>query len=447
MNQPPQSTRSARRLPILSLLLSLFLVGALSPAPASGQLGAEERLSIPRGRSELVTTPVEIQRISIGDPDVADAVVVSPREVLINARSLGSTTLFVWDGAGGRWEYTVEVNADVAALERMLGALLPDESIRVGTVGEVVVLTGVVSTGGVARRAQELARATGATVVSNLTAQTEQQILLQVRIAEVSRGAIRELGANLAAVNPQNLDGTGDWALESISEGLLRLFLLDPGAQLDVVLRALRTTTDFRTLAEPNLLALDGAEASFLAGGEFPFPVAQPGAAGTVTIEWREFGVRLNFVPTVMPGGRIRLRVAPEVSQLDFASGLVLSGFAIPSILTRRAETQLELMEGQSFAIAGLLDNTTLESVTRLPILGDLPVIGALFRSRLRRQNQTELLVIVTPRLVAPSPSPPPTPTGEPDTWRLDRHLRPVPPHPMPYPQPTPHAPAPVPER
>ncbi|HUE95808.1 MAG TPA: pilus assembly protein N-terminal domain-containing protein, partial [Longimicrobiaceae bacterium] len=368
-----------------------------------------------------------------------DAVVVTPQEVLINARALGTTTLIVWDAAGLRRTYSVEVTANVAALDRSLQALFPGEPISASAVGDVVILSGNVSTTAVARRAVEIARATGVAVIDNLLVQTTQQVLLQVRVAEVSQAAFREFGSQIRALNPHQLEGTGDWLIETVSEGLLRLFLVDPRADLDVILRALRTTTDFRSLAEPNLLALDGTEASFLAGGEFPFPVLQPGAAtGAVTIEWREFGVRLNFTPFITGAGSIRLRVAPEVSQLDFASGLVLSGFAIPTLLTRRAENEIELLDGQTFAIAGLLDNTTLESVTRLPILGSIPIIGGLFRSRLRRQDRTELLVLVTPRLVAPSNAPPPVPTGEPETWRWDRHLLPVPPHPMPYPQPRP---------
>jgi pilus assembly protein CpaC len=261
-------------------------------------------------------------------------------------------------------------------------------------------------------------------------------------VAEVSRGAIQEFSSQISAViNPfgaPSARGPGDLLIETISDGLMRLLLVDPTVDLNVILRALRTNTEFRSLAEPNLLTAEGTEASFLAGGEFPFPVAQPGTQGAVTIEWREFGVRLNFTPFITASGSIRLHVEPEVSQLDFASGLVISGFAIPSLLIRRAETEIELMDGQTFAIAGLLDNTTLESVTRLPILGDLPVLGGLFRSKLRREDRTELLVLVTPRLVGPFDTPPAVPTGEPETWEWDRRMLPVPPHPMPYPQPRP---------
>jgi pilus assembly protein CpaC len=303
-----------------------------------------------------------------------------------------------------------------------------------------VILTGRVSSSQIAQQIRSLAEGTGAQVVDNLASPAAPQIMLQVRIAEISRNAIREFGTQLSARNPQDITGSGgDWLIETMSEGIMRLLMLEPGASIEAVLRGFRTTGEIRTLAEPNLIALDGATASFLAGGEFPFPMAQ-GEFGRVTVQWREFGVRLNFVPTIMPGGAIRLRVAPEVSSLDFSTGLVISGFAIPSMLTRKAETTIELREGQTFAIAGLLDNNTLETVTRLPVLGDLPIIGSLFRSRSRREDRMELLVLVTPWLVAPYDSPPSIPGGELDEWRRDSHMRQPVPHPMPVPRRVPPA-------
>jgi pilus assembly protein CpaC len=426
-----------RALALLALPLAL-----LGPLRAQAQLvgiptGRQDVVVIPLGQSQLILPPAAVARVSIGDPEVADAMVITPREVLVNARRLGTTTLIVWDVAGARRTHTIEVTTDASALGRIFQTLFPGEPIAVTTIGNTVILSGTLSTQANARRAVEVAQATGAVVVDNLLTGAPQQVLLQVRIAEVSQAAIREFGSQISALNPHRLNADGDWLLETLSEGLMRLMLLNPDASLDVVLRALRTSTSFRSLAEPNLMALDGAEASFLAGGEFPFPIAQPGStAGAVTIQWREFGVRLNFTPNITTTGNIRLTVAPEVSQLDFASGLVLSGFAVPTLLTRRAETSVELRDGQTFAIAGLLDNTTLESATRLPVLGDLPVIGSLFRTRLRRQDRTELLVLVTPRLVQPHEAPPPVPTGEPEEWRWEREMRPVPNHPMPYAQP-----------
>jgi pilus assembly protein CpaC len=383
---------------------------------------------------------VAVARVSIGDPDIADAVVVSPREVLVNGRGLGTTTLIIWDQAGGRRTYQVEVTVDATALQRTLQALFPGEDIRVSVTGNLVILSGTVLTARTARQALELARATGATVVDNLAQPASQQVLLQVRIAEVSRSAIREFSSQLRAQNLGGLEGSGDWSIETVSDGLVRLLLLDPGASIEGIFRALRTTGEVRTLAEPNLIAREGTEAFFLAGGEFPFPVVQGGAqAGAVTIQWREFGVRLGFMPLITDAGSIRLRVAPEVSSLDFSTGLTVGGVTVPALLTRRAETEVELRDGQTFAIAGLLDNNTLESVTRIPVLGDLPILGPLFRSRLRREERTELLVLVTPRLVAPLDVAPAVPPGEPETWPgLDRTLRGPSQHPMPAPRPRP---------
>jgi pilus assembly protein CpaC len=398
------------------------------PGRAPAQMVPNGVITVPQNQSWLLVHPVPVQRVSIGAPDVADAVVVSPREVLINGRGLGTTTLIIWDQQGARRIYTVEVTVDVTALQRTLQSMLPGEAVRVTASGNLVILSGAVSRGAVARQALELARATGATVVDHLGQPVPQQVMLQVRVAEVSRNVIREFSSQLRASNADRLQGDGDWSIETISDGLMRLLLVDPTASVEAIFRALRTTGEVRTLAEPNLVALDGATASFLAGGEFPFPVVQQAGVGggpsVVTVQWREFGVRLNFVPNLTDRGTIRLRVAPEVSSLDFSTGLTVGGVTVPAILTRRADTEIELRHGQTFAIAGLLDNYTLESVTRLPILGDLPILGALFRSRNRRQHRTELLVLVTPYLVAPLDEAPPVPPGEPDTWRWDRHLR-----------------------
>jgi pilus assembly protein CpaC len=419
------------------LLAGALLLGAALPAAAQ-QVQATGVVTVARGQSALLTQPRPVQRLSIADTTIANAFLVSPQELLVNGIGLGTTTLIIWDQAGGRRTYSIEVTVDASALERTLQALFPGEQVRITAVGNMVILTGTLRDPQAARQIRELAAATGAQVVDNMVTPAAQQIMLQVRIAEVSRNVVREFSTQLAARNPQSLTGEGaDWSIETFSDGIMRLLMLEPGASLEAVFRGFRTTGEVRTLAEPNLIALDGTPASFLAGGEFPFPMAQ-GEFGRVTVEWREFGVRLNFLPTIMPGGAIRLRVAPEVSSLDFSTGLVIAGFAVPSLLSRRAETTIELREGQTFAIAGLLDNNTLNSVTRVPLLGDLPIIGELFRSRLRREDRMELLVLVTPWLVAPYDAPPPVPPGEPETWRRDGHLRVPVPHPMPTPRRTP---------
>lgn len=415
---------------LLTLLLSVAFASA-----AAAQAIASDVVSVARGQSALVTSATPVARVSIGDPEIADAIVVSPREVLVNGRALGSTTLIVWDAAGNRRFYSIEVTADAPALQRQIRALFPGEQITVTASGNTVVISGRVSDAGIARRALDIVRGSGATVVENLSIPPARQILLQVRFAEVSRTASKQLGTEFRVgetgvrLNQGLTPDVGDRVVESLSDGLVRLFLFEDNIQVEAVINALKGRSLFKALAEPNLLALEGAEASFLAGGEFPYPVPQGGEGNRVTIVFKEFGIRLRFKPVITVAGNIRMSVAPEVSSLDFSNGLVISGFSIPSLLTRRAETEIELRDGQTFAIAGLMDNTSLNRVNKIPILGDIPIIGELFRSRDVRQGKTELLVLVTPRLVSPTDTPPALPTGEPEEWNVDRSLKgPVPP-------------------
>lgn len=409
--------------------LVAVVVGLAAPRSLHGQnilTEPESVITLAQGTSALIQYPGELTRVSVTDPAVAEAVVMSPTEVLINGIGLGTTSLFLWDSAGARRLYSVEVTADVTSLQRYLNLLFPDEDIQATAQGNTVILSGEVSEEHIARRANELAQATGAQVLDNLQTPAPRQILLEVRFAEVSRDAISSLGNNIIrSVNPHRLDADGRWEVGTDSEGIMDLSLITSDSQLSMIIQALKSTGDFKSLAEPNLLALDGQEASFLAGGEFPFPSIQGGSSSNaVTVEWREFGVRLRFTPRVTNIGNVRLTIAPEVSSLDFAGGLSMAGFQIPSILTRKAETEVELREGQHLAIAGLMDNTMQENVDKLPLLGDIPILGALFRSKDMRQERTELLVIVTPRLIRPSDLPIPVPTGEPETWEWNGHLR-----------------------
>ena len=414
---------------LAALLLAVVSVAA---SPASAQVFLTEpdgSVSLARGTSAVLVSPVAFNRISMADPDVAEAVVMSPTEVLINGKALGTTTFVVWDTAGVRRMYGVEVTADAGALGRHLTTLFPDERIEAVARGNTLILSGQVSSAFVARRSLELAAGTGAVVIDNLQTPAPSQILLQVRFAEVSQSALRQLGNQVIDVlNPDMLDADGNWRGQTDSDGVIQLSLINSDAHLRMVIRALQETGDFRSLAEPNLLALDGQEASFLAGGEFPFPTVQGAQrSDAVSIEWREFGVRLNFTPTVTNIGNIHLAIAPEVSSLDFAQGLTISGFQMPTILSRRAETQVELREGQHLAIAGLMDRSIQESVRKIPILGDIPILGFFFRSRAERQEVTELLVIVSPRIVEPSDQSPEIPTGEPETWDWNQRLAPPP--------------------
>ena len=407
-----------------------FLTGAALAvcAPASAQqfiTEPEGAVSLAQGTSAVLVSPVALNRVSMANPAVAEAVVISPTEVLINGTNLGTTTFVVWDTAGIRRIYGVEVTADASAVQRHLTTLFPTENIGVTARGNTLIVSGEVSSAFVARRALELAEATGAVVIDDLQTPAPSQILLQVRFAEVSRSALRSFGNQVVDVlNPDLIDGDGDYRGITDSDGQIELSLIESDAHLRTIIRAFKETGDYTSLAEPALLALDGQQASFLAGGEFPFPILQSGStSNAVTIEWREFGVRLNFMPAVTNIGNIRLDIAPEVSSLDFAGGLTLSGFQIPAILSRRAQTQVELREGQHLAIAGLLDRSIQENIRKLPLLGDIPILGALFRSKDERQVVTELLVIVSPRIVQPSDTPPVLPTGEPGTWDWDGWL------------------------
>ncbi|MDH3424163.1 MAG: pilus assembly protein N-terminal domain-containing protein, partial [Gemmatimonadota bacterium] len=423
-----------RRTMMTMTRFAVLFVGAmlLAATPTSAQLFITEpegSVSLARGTSAVLVTEAMISRVSMADPEVAEAVVVSPTEVLLNGRGLGTTTFVVWDTLGVRRIYGVEVTADAPALERSLLMLFPDEDIQVTARGNTLILSGPVSSAFVARRSLELAEGSGAVLIDNLQTPSPSQILLQVRFAEVSRSALNSLGNQVIDVlNPQRTTTDGDWRGTTDSDGIVELSLINSASHLRAVLQALRETGDFRSLAEPTLLALDGEEASFLAGGEFPFPTVQgANQSNAVSIEWREFGVRLNFTPTITNIGNIRLDIAPEVSSLDFAGGLSIAGYQMPTILSRRAETKVELREGQSLAIAGLLDRSMQESIRKLPILGDIPILGAFFRSKDERQRVTELLVIVTPHIVQPSDLMPDIPTGEPETWNMENWLLPAP--------------------
>jgi pilus assembly protein CpaC len=326
--------------------------------------------------------------------------------------------------------YTVEVTADIASLQRQVDELFPGAGLSVTSTGTSVVLSGEVRDPSVIRKALELANTQGIPVVNNVDSPAPEQILLKVEIAEVSRSIMKELGGDLIRVlNPAQMDGIGDkdatHMIETLSEGFVTLLLQNENAQIDAIIRALKNTGEFRSLAKPNLVTREGQEATFLAGGEFPFPTVQGGQSNAVVITWKEFGVRLNFVPNITNAGNVQLKVAPEVSSLDFGNGLTYEGFAIPTILARRVETDVELKPGQTLAIGGLLNSQIVEDVDKIPLLGDIPLLGFFFRSTQKRQERTELLVLVTPFILDSENLPAEAlPTGEAETWDWDGHIR-----------------------
>lgn len=399
------------------------LVAARGDVRAAGQqpepAPSIKRVSLTAGRSTVIQTDFDISRIAVTNPAVADAVVVQPREVLIDAKSSGTVSLIIW-GTTQREQYDLVVEQGVTTLQRQLNVLFPGEDIQVSASDEAVILSGQVSSNTVVLRAGEIAQASAskAKVINMLQlpgGSESQQVILQVRFAEVNRRALTELGASLLLSRPDatGRSSTQQFAAPNFQKGakpedaqdmvfsdFLNLFFFDRVRGVGGVIKALKSRGFFQSLAEPNLIAYNGQEASFLAGGEIPVPVVQ-GVSGAVSVQFKEFGIRLTFKPTIA-GDVIRLKVRPEVSTLDFGNGITLSGFRIPALSTRRAETDVELRDGQSFVIAGLLDNLTQENGAAIPILSHVPIIGNFFKSKSESAERTELMVLITPRLVQP---------------------------------------------
>ena len=416
----------------------LVLFAAVVGIP--GHLAAQQVLTQPsrvvtiaRGASALVQTVQQVQRLSVADPAIADVQAISPHEFLVNGQSVGTTTLLIWDTNERVSIYSIVVTPDIGAIQRQVSTLFPDAQVSLSASGAAIIVSGNVRDPHVARRIVQIIESSGATVLDNMIAPAPRQILLHVRFAEVNRSVLSRFNSDLAVTDPQNLGDAFDnpalVGIETLSEGVVRLLLLgDNGSSLETLIRALKTQGNFKSLAEPNLIAIEGQTATFLAGGEFPYPSVQTSGAGggsnAVTVTFKEFGVRLAFTPVITNIGTIRLQVMPEVSSLDFANGVTIGGFQLPALLTRRVDTSVELRPGQHLAIAGLLDNTTLHEASKIPLLGDLPIIGTFFRTKSTRDRNTELLVIVTPHIVEPTDTPPALPTGETDTWDRTKYMK-----------------------
>ena len=390
------------------------IVAAAAPA-AAAPVDTEVALLV--GRSTLLTVGQPITRVSLTSPEVADAMVTSPGQLLIHGKAPGTISMFVWDRAGGIKRYEVIVRRDLSELLQQVKQLFPGEPITVHSNGTDVVISGTVSSKYVIDKAAEVAAGyvEKKEDVVNLLRQQEgiasNQVLLRVRFAEVSRSALQELGASFFT---NGLDdrwigrtSTQQFAAPVFDDGrvvfsdLLNLFLFDAKNSVGGVIKALQNKGLFQSLAEPNLIAENGKEASFLAGGEYPYPVVQGGGdRNSVTIQFKEFGVRLTFTPTIVGTDLVKLKVAPEVSSLDFANALTIEGFRVPAISTRRTQTEVELQDGQTFAIAGLMNNTLTSQMSKIPGIGDIPILGYLFRSKAAQKNQTELVVMITPTIL-----------------------------------------------
>lgn len=441
---------------------------AEAPAPFVGNMGSSaqvvgEPLHLLVGRSMFINTDNRIRRVYVSNPDVLDSFTSSPHQIVITSRTAGLASLVLWDETGQSRAYLINSDIDVGNLHHALQDAFPGENIRVEGHGDQVALAGTVANSETADAAVKLAGLFSKDVANSLQVATKHtpQVRLKVRVIEIDRSRAQQLGFNFFGPGANTFNTTtGQFGAVTVGPGasssspgssllavssLLGLFYYNQGMQLGAAIQALWTKQIAQILAEPTLTALSGEKASFLSGGEFPYPVVQGGTGGftSVTIQFRPYGVKLDFTPNVLPDGTIQLKVAPEVSALDFANEVTISGYTIPAISTRRAETQIELKSGQSFAISGLLDNRTSDQMEKIPGIGDIPILGKLFQSKTASKSVEDLAVIVTPTLVDPLTDNPVAVqplTAVPfiQNPSFDKGLAPKTPPPQPQPQPVP---------
>jgi len=406
--------------------------------------GSGKSLKVMAGRSITLRTDVPVKRVSVSNPAVAEPIAISPSQLLINGLAPGVVSLVLWPQEGDPIEYDLTVSLDTAHLAQRMQAIFPRENVRVHASKDSLVLSGKVSSPEVGEKLVQMASDYSSKVINDLQGPNEsrRQVMLKVMFAEVNKTAMTELGAVLHHVDPTNplgndrgSSGTGEFAPPSgnlINNPVgpdftwgdaINLSFFEKTIDLGMFITALKSRGLFQELAEPTLIAADGESANFLAGGEFPVPVAQPGANFTsITVEWKKFGISLDFKPTIREDEVIIMKVRPEVSSLDFSNGVLLEGFRLPSLVVRRAETEVELRSGQAFAIAGLYDRNLLQTKSKIPILGDIPLLKYLFRSKNLAKKRTELLVIVTPTIVEPLSSIEHAPKLEmPESFDLDK--------------------------
>jgi len=424
--------------PVLLAVFYLLVVPSLSGqamvraahTTQADQQDISNDLSVVAGRSVLLDCAQPVQRVAVGTAGIAEATVVSPTEILVNGKEAGETSLILWERGGSREFFNVTVrtsqisgNDRVETVRRALKRELPDQAIRVNAENGSVFLSGTVKDLTSSDRAVQIAGVAGK-VVNLLNVQipdSQPQILLKVVFASVDRTKSKDLGVNLFSSGFGNVDGsvtTGQFPSPIISPGGgiglandLNIFGFLPGMNLGGTLKALESRGLVEVLAEPNVLAENGKVGSFLAGGEYPYPIVQASTTGTaITIMFKEYGVRLNFIPTITPRGSIHLQVAPEVSSLDFTNAVTIDGYQIPAISIRKVKSEVELSEGQSFAIGGLLDNRETQTFQKLPFISSVPILGKLFQTISHTKTNTELIVIVTPEIVQPIPAGAPVP-------------------------------------
>ncbi len=410
---------------IRAVLLVLAFAGA-----RGADTPVNHEISLMTGRGELLQFDRDVLRVAISEPKIADALVVSPHDVMVSAKSPGHTTLVIWETDAPPARYEITVSSDTMEQDALLNSLgtelksaLPDAGIEFSGNADTIVLTGRAANAEQSKHAAAVASLHTKKVVNLIQVGDPRQILLQVKFASVDRTALSQFGFNLFSLNSttQGASGTQQFQAPLLTQlqsgnggvsnanisNLLNLFIFRPDLNIGATIQALEQQNLLQILAEPNLIVVEGADASFLAGGEFPFPTITStptgsGVAPVVTVQFKKFGVQLNFTPTLTASGAIDLKVKPEVSALDFTNAVTLEGFLIPAISSRVAETEVVLKDGESFAIAGLIDNRVTQELSRVKYLGDIPILGNLFRSRSTQKTSDELLVVITPRFVAP---------------------------------------------
>jgi len=409
-------TYHARKLAVALSVWGLFATASaqVSSSPDEPVVESSDSVSLDVGQSTVVRASWPAKRISIADPKIADIEVLSPERVLVSAKSIGSTDLVMWSQDEEVHQTTISVDVDLNQLNADLVRLFPTGVLSVSRSKNVVVLTGSLSRVEHAEQLRRFLEATGITYVDLTSVAGVQQVELEVRVAEASRNALREMGIN-TTVRGTTEHGGGEFfrrfgndfgqATVGPTTGLIDVLAGFPHADLEILLEAMAENQYLQILAKPNLTALSGEEASFLAGGEFPIPVVQGGFGGnaaSISIEYKEFGIHLAFRPVVLGDGKIRLEVSTEVSDITDVGSVEIQGFRVPAIITRRADTTLQLGSGQTFGMAGLIQQTTEGSNARLPWLGDLPVLGPFFSSKRYERGETELVVLVRATLVEP---------------------------------------------
>ena len=413
---------------IIHLLMGLLLAPALGLAVANAQESTYEAsfssatkegipINVLVGQSRVINFDRPIGRFSISNPEIAEAVMVSPNQVLVNGKAFGQVNFIAWEKADQKFiVFDVFVRANLSLIDSQIRALFPRDDIRLSQANGSVVLSGTVSQPQAAAQADAVVQAAGFKTVNMLQSPVTDavQVQLSVRVAEVNRQKMKEWGSSYASVNSTSVfaqgggpatlgNTTGGNIISDFAGNAVNLFLFNSGLNTAAFIRGMKTSGALRALAEPNLIAMNGQQASFLAGGEFPVPVVQAGQGGnSVSIMFKEYGVRLNFKPTIIDEDHIRLELEPEVSTLDVANGVRFGGFVIPALRTRRARTGVELRDGQSFALAGLLDNNETRSISKIPGLGDIPILGNLFKSASFQKQESELMFIITAEIVKP---------------------------------------------